>query len=231
MEINDSIPLVTITKMYFVYGCPKVLRLQPEAPPRTSGSASSREEILAVAFNPSGSLLAVASTSRICVWSGGNNHVPLGSFALPLRGLSSGGTSLLWRRDSGVVGVVSDAGKLVLVSVKKKSGIAMPVVERFPLPDWFEPQVRCTDSCNISTVWSYFKKIEFCVMYLCAISHYDVVARKRKHDNRQGYHLSTRLTAQSSDSASCVLMTASGCGQRVYGRVLLQSAFSRLRSR
>ncbi len=117
--------------MYFVYGCPKVLTLRPEPKPG--------EEILAVSFNPSGSLLAIASTSRLCVWSGGKDHVPLGALALSLRGLS--GTSLLWKRDSGLLAAVSSAGKLVLVSVKRKAG-ATPASERFAMPDWFEPQVR-----------------------------------------------------------------------------------------
>lgn len=116
--------------MYFVYGCPKVLSLRPEPKPG--------EQILAVSFNPSGSLLAIASTSRLCLWSGGKDHVPLGVLALSLRGLS--GTSLLWKRDSGLLGVVSSAGKLVLVSVKPKVG-ARPASERFAVPDWFEPQV------------------------------------------------------------------------------------------
>lgn len=117
--------------MYFVYGCPKVLTLRPEPKPG--------EEILAVSFNPSGSLLAIAATSRLCLWSGGKDHVPLGALALSLRGLS--GTSLLWKRDSGVLAAVSSAGKLVLVSVKRKAG-ATPASERFAVPDWFEPQVR-----------------------------------------------------------------------------------------
>lgn len=117
--------------MYFVYGCPKVLCLRPEPKPG--------EQILAVSFNPSGSLLAIASTSRVCVWSGGKDHVPLGSLAIQLRGLS--GTSLLWRRDSGLLGAVSSAGKLMLVSVRRKPG-ARPASERFAVPDWCEPQVR-----------------------------------------------------------------------------------------
>lgn len=116
--------------MYFVYGCPKVLSLRPEPKPG--------EQILAVSFNPSGSLLAIASTSRVCVWSGGKDHVPLGSLAIQLRGLSS--TSLLWRRDSGLLGAVSSAGKLTLVSVKRKPG-ARAASERFAVPDWCEPQV------------------------------------------------------------------------------------------
>lgn len=138
--------------MYFVYGCPKVLYLKPEEHSVTpSNSNSTRtsllppvsEEILAIAFNPSGSLLAVASTSRLCVWSGGKDHVPLGSLALQLRGLSSGGTTLLWRRDSSCVGVVSAGGKLALVSVSKKAfgATAVGVGERFAVPDWYEPQV------------------------------------------------------------------------------------------
>lgn len=116
--------------MYFVYGCPKVLSLRPEPKPG--------EQVLAVAFNPSGSLLAVSSTSRICVWSGGKDHVPLGSLVLQLRGLS--GKNLLWKGDSGLLAAVSSAGKLVLVSVKHKPG-ARPASERFGVPDWFEPQV------------------------------------------------------------------------------------------
>lgn len=116
--------------MYFVYGCPKVLSLRPEPKPG--------EEILAVSFNPSGSLLAIASTSRLCLWSGGKDHVPLGVLPLSLRGLP--GTSLLWKRDSSLVAGVSSAGKLVLVSVKRKAG-ARPASERFAVPDWFEPQV------------------------------------------------------------------------------------------
>lgn len=120
--------------MYFVYGCPKVLSLRPEPKPG--------EQILEVAFNPSGSLLAIASTSRLCLWSGGKDHVPLGVLTLPLRGLAS--TSLLWKRDSGLLGMVSSAGKLVLVSVKRRAG-ARPASERFALPDWIEPQV-----CSLS---------------------------------------------------------------------------------
>lgn len=115
--------------MYFVYGCPKVLSLRPEPKPG--------EQILAVSFNPSGSLLAIASTSRLCLWSGGTDHVPLGVLTLSLRGLS--GTSLLWKGDSSLLGVVSSAGKLVLVSAKRKVGV--PASERFSVPDWFEPQV------------------------------------------------------------------------------------------
>ena len=116
--------------MYFVYGCPKVLSLRPEPKPG--------EQILAVSFNPSGSLLAIASTLRVCLWSGGKDHVPLGVLAASLRGLS--GPSLLWKRDSGLLGVVTSAGKLMLVSVKRKVG-ARPASERFAVPDWFEPQV------------------------------------------------------------------------------------------
>lgn len=117
--------------MYFVYGSPKVLCLRPEPEPG--------EDVLAVAFNPSGSLVAVVSNSRVCVWSGGKDHVPLGSLALEVQGLP--GTSLLWRRDSGLLAIVSAAGKLSFVSVRRKAG-ARPVNERFPVPDWFEPQVR-----------------------------------------------------------------------------------------
>lgn len=121
--------------MYFVYGCPKVLTLRPEPKP-------GEETIQAIAFNPSGSLLAIASTSRVCVWSGGKDHVPLGSIELQLRGLT--GTSLLWKRESSVLCVVSAAGKLVTVSVKKKPG-ARPASEGFTVPDWLEPQVRHVD--------------------------------------------------------------------------------------
>ena len=116
--------------MYFVYGCPKVLSLRPEPKPE--------EQILAVSFNPSGSLLAIASTSRVCLWSGGKDHVPLGVLVASLRELS--GPSLLWKKDSGLLGVVTSAGKLMLVSVKRKAG-ARPSSERFAVPDWFEPQV------------------------------------------------------------------------------------------
>ncbi|CAN0170782.1 unnamed protein product, partial [Ectocarpus sp. 8 AP-2014] len=123
--------------MYFVYGCPKVLSLRPEPKPG--------EQILEVAFNPSGSLLAVASTSRLCLWSGGKDHVPLGTLTLPLRGLA--GTSLLWKRDSRLLGMVSSAGKLVLVSVKRRAG-ARPASERFALPDWIEPQHARTAAEN-----------------------------------------------------------------------------------
>lgn len=117
--------------MYFVYGCPKVLCLRPE--PKLG------EEVLAVGFNPSGSLVAIVSTLRVCIWSGGKDHVPLGSLPFHLQGLS--GTSLLWRRDSGLVAVVSSAGKLCLVSVRRKAN-CKPVSDRFATPDWFEPQVR-----------------------------------------------------------------------------------------
>lgn len=114
-----------------MYGCPKVLSLRPEPTPG--------EQIVAVSYNSSGSLLAIASTSRVCVWSGGKDHVPLAALSLELRGLS--GTSLLWRaRDSGLLAAVSAAGKLVLLSVKRKPG-AKPASERFAVPDWFEPQV------------------------------------------------------------------------------------------
>lgn len=144
--------------MYFVYGCPKVLHLKPQEQAASSSSSNSsrtlvlpaagREEILAIAFNPSGSLLAVASTSRVCVWSGGKDHVPLGSLALRLRALSSGGTTLLWRRDSSCVGALSAAGKLTLVSVTRKAfgATAVGVGERFAVPDWYEPQV-CVGVC------------------------------------------------------------------------------------
>lgn len=117
--------------MYFVYGCPKVLCLRPEPKPG--------EEVLAVAFNPTGSLVAVASSFRISVWSGGKDHVPLGSVALSVQGLP--GASLLWRPDSGVLAVISTTGKLSLVSVRRKAS-ARPVGERLVVPDWFEPQVR-----------------------------------------------------------------------------------------
>lgn len=138
--------------MYFVYGCPKVLSLKSHqqqhgaaTPPVDNSSNVGQEEILAIAFNPSGSLLAVASTSRICVWSGGKDHVPLGSTAVRLRALSSGGSGLLWRRDSGAVSVVSEAGKVLLVSITRKTGRAPTVGERFAVPDWFEPQVCMND--------------------------------------------------------------------------------------
>lgn len=114
-----------------MYGCPKVLSLRPEPSPG--------ERILAVSFNLSGSLLAIASTTRVSLWSGGKDHVPLGSVAQKLRGLAC--RSLLWRRDSGNLAVVSAAGKLTLVSVTRKAG-ARPASERFALPDWFEQQVR-----------------------------------------------------------------------------------------
>lgn len=132
--------------MYFVYGCPKVLRLRPSSsstgaaqPITGNDSKQPQEVILAIAFNPSGSLLAIASTLRVCVWSGGKDHVPLGSVPLKGRGLS--GSSLLWRRDSSLLAVVSADGKLAVVSVQRKEG-AVPVGERFVLPDWFEQQVR-----------------------------------------------------------------------------------------
>lgn len=116
--------------MYFAYGCPKVLCLRPNLIPG--------ERILAVSFNPPGSLLAIASTSRVCLWSGGKDHFPLAVLPLELRTLS--GKSLLWKRDSSVLAVVSSAGKLVLLSVKPKPG-ERPASERFALPEWFEPQV------------------------------------------------------------------------------------------
>ncbi|CAM9779014.1 unnamed protein product, partial [Discosporangium mesarthrocarpum] len=119
----------------YVYGCPKVLGLDPREGP---------EDALALAFNPGGSLLAVATTAHLCIWSGGKDHVLLGSVELRLRELPST-RSVLWRRDSSIVAAVSDLGRLVLASVKRCPG-AKPVAERFSVPTWIEQQHPVEDA-------------------------------------------------------------------------------------
>jgi hypothetical protein len=76
--------------MYLPFGCLRALGLSDPA-------ALPNERILDLALSPTGSLLAVATTHRLAVWSGGKNHVPLGSISAHL-GVLKGGCCVLWKK-------------------------------------------------------------------------------------------------------------------------------------
>ncbi|CAM9647563.1 unnamed protein product [Choristocarpus tenellus] len=137
--------------MYVVYGCPKVLRLGP-----TTRST----EALSLAFNANGSLVAIATTTELLVWSGGKDHIPLGSLALLLRPLPNT-PSFLWKRDSSALAAVSGAGHVVLVSVRQRPG-SKPIGERFSVPNWLEQQHSAEDEDQDS--WSHPADAELTVV-------------------------------------------------------------------
>jgi hypothetical protein len=76
--------------MYLPFGCLRALGLSDPA-------ALPNERILDLALSPTGSLLALATTHRLAVWSGGKNHVPLGSISAHL-GVLKGGCCVLWKK-------------------------------------------------------------------------------------------------------------------------------------
>ncbi|CAM9159932.1 unnamed protein product, partial [Chrysoparadoxa australica] len=90
--------------MYLIQGPPTVYRL-------TQPSPAEGEAVLSVAINPAGSLIAVVSTHRLSVWSGGSKHVVLGSEPIGLSCLA--GVSALWKRDSSVLAAITKRGRLL----------------------------------------------------------------------------------------------------------------------
>eukprot|EP01084_Bolivina_argentea_P045999 84681_1 len=143
----------------FISGSPTILHFPSSTPPTsskydpfsedaicanlTSTMGYNRERkrrrrgAICVAYNPTSTLLAVATPIRLRVLLGkASNHVLLGDVEERL-GKLEGGPSLLWKHNSSCIAAVSSEGRLLIYAVKQAVE-SQPLHASFDMPDWIE---------------------------------------------------------------------------------------------